>query len=58
MSKMGYLAITNMAKAEVLNNFFAMGFTSMCSSHVTQLTEFKSRDWENEVPPMTGEDLV
>ncbi|GAB0194857.1 mitochondrial enolase superfamily member 1 [Grus japonensis] len=38
--------------------FFASVFTSKCSSHTTQVTEGKGRDWENEEPPTVGEDQV
>ncbi|KAK4828020.1 hypothetical protein QYF61_022797 [Mycteria americana] len=55
-SKAGDLATTKMEKAEVLNNIFASVFTSKCSSHTTQFTESKGRDWENEVPPTIGGD--
>ena len=58
MSETGDLATTDMEKAEVLNNFFASVFTGKCSSHTTQLTESKGRDWETEVPPTVGEDQV
>ncbi|GAB0190800.1 mitochondrial enolase superfamily member 1 [Grus japonensis] len=47
-----------MEKAEVLNDFFASVFTGKCSSHTTQVTEGKGRDWENEEPPTVGEDQV
>ncbi|KAK4821765.1 hypothetical protein QYF61_000826 [Mycteria americana] len=58
MGKMGDLATTNMEKAEVLNNFFALVFTGKHSSHAAHLTESKGRDWENEVLPAIGEDQV
>ncbi|GAB0182520.1 mitochondrial enolase superfamily member 1 [Grus japonensis] len=47
-----------MEKAEVLNDFFASVFTGKCSSHTTQVTEGKGRDWENEELPTVGEDQV
>ncbi|GAB0184895.1 mitochondrial enolase superfamily member 1 [Grus japonensis] len=31
---------------------------SKCSGHTAQVTEGKSRDWENEEPPTPGEDQV
>lgn len=37
-----------MEKAEALNHFFTLLFTSKSSSHTTQVTE--GRDWENEKP--------
>jgi len=55
---MGDLVIQNMEKAEVFNDFFASVFTGNCSSHKTQVTESKGRDWENEEPPTVGEDQV
>ena len=58
MSETGDLATTDMEKAEVLNNFFALVFAGKCSSHATQFTESKGRDWENEVLPNVGEDQV
>ena len=58
MSETGDLATTGMEKTEELNNFFALVFTSKFSSHTTQFTEAKGRDWENEVLPNVGEDQV
>ncbi|GAB0183759.1 mitochondrial enolase superfamily member 1 [Grus japonensis] len=45
-----------MEKAEVVNDFFASVFTSKYSSHTTQVTEGKGRDWEKEEPPTAAED--
>ncbi|GAB0206877.1 mitochondrial enolase superfamily member 1 [Grus japonensis] len=47
-----------MEKAEVLNNFFASVFTGKGSSHTTQASEGKGRDWENAELPTVGEDQV
>ncbi|GAB0177945.1 mitochondrial enolase superfamily member 1 [Grus japonensis] len=54
----GDLVTQYMEKAEVVNEFFVLVFTSKCSSHTTQVTEGKGRDWENEEPPTVGEDQV
>jgi len=37
---------------------FASVFTSKCSSHTTQVTDSKGRDWGNEEPPAVGEHQV
>jgi len=42
-------------KAEVLDDFFVSVFTNKCSNHTAQVTEGKSRDWENEEPPNAEE---
>ncbi|PKU42854.1 rna-directed dna polymerase from mobile element hypothetical protein [Limosa lapponica baueri] len=55
---MGALVTWNMEKAKVLNDFFALVFTSKWSSCTSQVTEGKSRDQENEEPPTVGEDQV
>ncbi|PKU27596.1 rna-directed dna polymerase from mobile element hypothetical protein [Limosa lapponica baueri] len=47
-----------MEKAEVLKNFIILVFTNRCSSHTTQVTEGKGRDWENEELSTVGEDHV
>ena len=52
------MALNDMKKAEVLNDIFAFVFTGKYSSHAAQLTESKGRDWEDEVPPIVGEDQV
>ncbi|PKU43316.1 rna-directed dna polymerase from mobile element jockey-like [Limosa lapponica baueri] len=45
----------DMEKNEVLNDFFASVFTGKSSSHTTQITEGKGRDWDNEEPPTVGD---
>ena len=52
------LVTQDMGKAEVLNNFIALVFTSKGSSCTTRVTEGKGRDWENAEPPTVGEDQV
>ncbi|GAB0181571.1 mitochondrial enolase superfamily member 1 [Grus japonensis] len=47
-----------MEKAEALNDFFASVFMGKYSSHTTQVTEGKGRNWENEEPPIVGEGQV
>ena len=54
----GDLVTQDMEKAEVLQNIFALVFTGKCSSHTTQVTDSKGRDWENEELPTVGEDQV
>ncbi|PKU41022.1 rna-directed dna polymerase from mobile element jockey-like [Limosa lapponica baueri] len=54
----GDLVMQDMDKVGVLNKFFALVFTSKCSSHSTQVAKQKGRDWENEDPPSVGEDQV
>jgi len=46
----------DMEKVEVVNYFFALVFTSKCSSHTTKVADGKGRDWENEELPTVGED--
>jgi len=58
MIKTGYLATAGTQRVEVLSNFSASVFTGKCSSHTTQFTETKGRDWENEILPTLGEDQV
>ena len=58
MSETGDLATTDMEKAEVLKKFFASVCTGKGSSHATQFTESKGRDWENEALTTIGEDQV
>lgn len=53
-SAIGNLAVTNIKKAQVLNNLSASVFISSCSYHTFQVRESQSRDWENEDPPNTG----
>jgi len=45
--EMGDLVTQDMKKAEVLNKFCASVFTGKCSSHSTQFTENKGKEWEN-----------
>lgn len=51
---MGELVTWAMHKAEVLNGFSALVFTSECSNHSTRVTD-KGRDWEKKEPPTVGE---
>jgi len=43
----GDLVTWDMEKGEVFYDFFASVFTGRCSSHNSQVTEGKGRDWEN-----------
>jgi len=54
----GDLVTQGVEKAEVLTDFFASVFTGKCSSHTTQVSDGKGRDWENEELPTVGEDQV
>lgn len=58
MNKMWDLATTSMGNTEVLNKFFALVFTSKCSSHAAHLRKSKGRGWHSEVPATIGEDKV
>jgi len=51
----GGLVTQDMEKAAVFNDFFASVLTSKCSSHTTQDTEGKGRDWKNKELPTVGE---
>lgn len=48
----------DMEKAAVLNDFFALVFTGKGSSHTTQATECKGKNWEKEDVPAVSEDQV
>ncbi|PKU41658.1 rna-directed dna polymerase from mobile element jockey-like [Limosa lapponica baueri] len=48
----GGLVTQDTEKAEELKEFFALVFTSKCSSHTTQVAEGKGRVWENEWKPV------
>ncbi|RMC22221.1 hypothetical protein DUI87_00532 [Hirundo rustica rustica] len=53
----GDLAIQDMEKVEVLHAYFVSIFTSKVSSHTTQVTGGKDRDWGNE-PSAAGKNQV
>jgi len=55
---MGDLGTQNIEKDEGLNDFFASVFTSKCSSCTAEVTDSKSRDWENEEPHTIEEDQL
>ncbi|PKU39968.1 hypothetical protein llap_9736 [Limosa lapponica baueri] len=54
----GGLVTWHMEKAEILNDFLALVFTSKCSIHTTQVAEGKGKEWENEVPRTVGKDQI
>lgn len=52
-----YLVTQDIGNTEVLSKFFALVFTSRCSSLTTRVTEGKDRDWENEELPTADHEV-
>ena len=52
------LVITDVEKAEVLNNFFASVFTGRQAFHISQVSEPLGGGWRSRVPPTVNEEQV
>jgi len=54
----GRLVAMDKEKAEVLDNAFALVFTSSFFSCITQANKLKHENWDSNVPPALSEDQV
>lgn len=55
---LGDMVTQDMEEDEKTQCFFASVFTGKSSSPTAEIMEGKGRDWENEEPPIVGEDQV